>query len=74
MTFFIFQAKDPLKAKVAKVIPTANNGSSELVSVHHYKVNVIQKYDFNWKIYTKASEEVLYGYEMHVLSQIGLKH
>ncbi|XP_023721826.2 manganese-transporting ATPase 13A1 [Cryptotermes secundus] len=46
-------AKDPLKAKVAKVVPTANNGSSELVSVHHYKDEVNQSVSI-WFIFQKT--------------------
>ncbi|XP_049787588.1 endoplasmic reticulum transmembrane helix translocase [Schistocerca cancellata] len=34
---------DPFKAKVAKVVPTANNGSSELVSVHQAKDGVTKE-------------------------------
>jgi len=45
--------RDPLKSKVAKVIPTANNGSSELVSVHHYKDEVNQRVNI-WFIFQKT--------------------
>ncbi|PSN36028.1 Manganese-transporting ATPase 13A1 [Blattella germanica] len=45
--------KDPLKAKVAKVVPTANNGSSELVSVHHFKDDVNNGVNI-WFIFQKT--------------------
>ncbi|KAJ9579755.1 hypothetical protein L9F63_004592, partial [Diploptera punctata] len=45
--------KDPSKAKVAKVVPTANNGSSELVPIHHFKDDVNQKVNI-WFIFQKT--------------------
>lgn len=37
--FFIFsQVKNIKSATIAKVIPTANNGSSEMVTLHRYMV------------------------------------
>nr|CAD7457856.1 unnamed protein product [Timema tahoe] len=38
---FVLQTKDPFKAEAAKVVPTANNGSSELIRVHHFKMDLI---------------------------------
>ncbi|KAJ4442248.1 hypothetical protein ANN_12114 [Periplaneta americana] len=42
-----------MKAKVAKVVPTANNGSSELVSVHHYQDDGNQGVNI-WFIFQKT--------------------
>lgn len=33
-----FQVKDPLQAEIVKVVPTSNNGFSEIVRLHHTKV------------------------------------
>ncbi|XP_012219639.2 endoplasmic reticulum transmembrane helix translocase [Linepithema humile] len=39
--------KDPYKAKIVKVVPTPNNGSSELVALHHTEQQ-------NWFIFQKT--------------------
>ncbi|KAK3922402.1 Manganese-transporting ATPase 13A1 [Frankliniella fusca] len=44
--------KDPLQAEVAKVVPTDNNGSSELVKVHHFKDD--DKKDSLWFVFQKT--------------------
>ncbi|XP_011648077.1 manganese-transporting ATPase 13A1 [Pogonomyrmex barbatus] len=44
--------KNPYKARIVKVIPTPNNGSSELISLHHTKEQepwfIFQKTKYNW--------------------------
>ncbi|XP_017761038.1 PREDICTED: manganese-transporting ATPase 13A1 isoform X2 [Eufriesea mexicana] len=44
--------KDPYKAKIAKVVPTPNNGSSELVKLHHSEQQepwfIFQKTKYYW--------------------------
>ncbi|CAD6215942.1 GSCOCG00004244001-RA-CDS [Cotesia congregata] len=46
-------AKDPYKSTIVKVVPTPNNGSSELVKLHHSKDNkccwfIFQKTKYCW--------------------------
>lgn len=51
-TFFFLQTDDPFKAKVAKVVPTPNNGSSELVVLRRNANRepwfVFQKTKYSW--------------------------
>lgn len=35
-----FQVRDPIHAEVVKVVPTMNNGFSEIVKLHHTKVGI----------------------------------
>nr|CAD7412977.1 unnamed protein product [Timema poppensis] len=47
--FFVLQTKDPLKAEAAKVVPTANNGSSELDDKNNISTwFVFQKTKYVW--------------------------
>lgn len=39
----VFQVKDPIQADIVKVVPTSNNGFSEIVRLHHTKVSSIIK-------------------------------
>uniref|UniRef100_A0A1B6DGW9 Endoplasmic reticulum transmembrane helix translocase n=2 Tax=Clastoptera arizonana TaxID=38151 RepID=A0A1B6DGW9_9HEMI len=45
--------KDPNKAELAKVVPTANNGFPELVKLQHFK-DTITKKDIVWFIFQKT--------------------
>ena len=49
---WIFQVKDPYEASLAKVVPTANNGSTELVRLHRPKNQdpwfIFQKSKYVW--------------------------
>ena len=56
--------KDPYKAKIAKVIPTPNNGSSELVKLHHSNEQepwfIFQKTKYLWNPNKKCFEGLQY--------------
>uniref|UniRef100_A0A1B6ILU3 Endoplasmic reticulum transmembrane helix translocase n=4 Tax=Homalodisca liturata TaxID=320908 RepID=A0A1B6ILU3_9HEMI len=46
--------KNPKAAKCAKVVPTANNGSSELVNLHHHSDPKATNEDVIWFIFQKT--------------------
>ena len=52
--------KDPYKAKIAKVVPTPNNGSSELVKLYHSEQQepwfIFQKTKYLWDPHKKRFE------------------
>lgn len=52
--------KNPYKAKIAKVVPTPNNGSSELVKLHHSEQQepwfIFQKTKYHWNSHKKSFE------------------
>lgn len=56
----LFQEKNPYKAKIAKVVPTPNNGSSELVELFHSKQQepwfIFQKTKYLWSPHKKRFE------------------
>ena len=71
---YLFQVKFPSKAAYIKVVPTPNNGSSELISLHHGKdatgAEVIwfrfQKAKYFWDD-DKKQFRVSSGHMMHYL-------
>ena len=52
-------ATNPLQAIFAKVVPTPNNGSSQLVKIHKEKVHGNQEYDFNF-MHKKTNIFIIY--------------
>ncbi|XP_046606219.1 endoplasmic reticulum transmembrane helix translocase [Neodiprion virginianus] len=61
---------DPYKAKVAKVVPTPNNGSSELVVLHHSSSQepwfIFQKTKYSWD----PDKKIFKGLEFPVANAI----
>ncbi|CAK9815789.1 Endoplasmic reticulum transmembrane helix translocase [Anthophora quadrimaculata] len=55
---------NPYKAKIAKVVPTPNNGSSELVKLHHSEQQepwfIFQKTKYYWNSHKKTFEGLQY--------------
>ncbi|ODM96004.1 Manganese-transporting ATPase 13A1 [Orchesella cincta] len=60
-----FRVSDPLKAKLAKVMPTPTNGSAELVKINRSKENdkivvwiVFQELKYEWDFETKSFQAI----------------
>lgn len=60
----IFQTSDPYKASIAKVVPTPNNGSTELIKVNRSKNQepwfIFQKTKYVWDPSKKEFQGLLF--------------